>query len=521
MSRRFTGIPKSSLKKFLNRSRDDLREWKKYTNTELRYEADCLPKRPPYWKKMRKVQRACFLIGAIHKKVAFHLDTGSGKTFLSLSLIKYFGLTQDIYRTLVLVPRNVNKFEWVREIKKHTPNMSYVVLEGSSERKWELLEEADDEIVVATYMGVARMVCDLVKDKKKKKQKLKPNVTRVKKLCKLIDGLVLDESTEIGSKSSLSWRICRKISQTANMVIELTGTPFGRDPTPLWSQMYLLDDGYSLGENLGVFRAALFKTVDNYWSGFPDFVFDKKKESLLHEFLAHRSIRYEAAEQDLPKLVRIPKEISVTKDVEAYYEKARSELIAAHGNYKEQKSAFVRMRQLSSGFIGYHDDETGERAQFEFDPNPKLEMLLSLVDSVYRKHKAIVVHDFVYTGHMVCRELKKLDIDHVGIFGKIKNQHESLQKFVSDNDCRILVMNTSGAFGLNLQVAKYMFVYESPVPVILRKQIERRMERQYSEHDTVFLYDLISKSTYDQRILDTHQEGGDLFEAIINGRVRV
>ena len=81
-----------------------------------------------------------------------------------------------------------------------------------------------------------------------------------------------------------------------------------------------------------------------------------------------------------------------------------------------------------------------------------------------------------------------------------------------------VVSNSMGAYSLNLQMAKYLAFYESPVSPKIRKQAQRRVERQHSEHDKVFIYDMVTRGTYDERILEFHKEGEDLFEAIIRGR---
>lgn len=517
-------IKKQAIDNFLKRERDDFRPWKQITDSKLERLYANLPGAPPQqlWDKMRRVQRVCFLLIATLRehKFALHLDTGTGKTLVAIALTRYAGQRGRVFRTLVLVPRNVNKSEWVRELKKHVPHeSSWVMLTGSSKKKWQLLEEADDEFVICTYSGLAHMVSKRAPTKKGK-EKLVPNAALVERLMKSVDGLICDEATEVSSRATLAWRICRKLAQSAGTVIELTGTPFGRDPTPLWSQMYLVDNGHTLGENLGLFRAALFKQRDNYWSGFPEFTFDKKKKAVLHRLIAHRSIRFEANEADLPKCVRITKEVTIAHDVQEYYDKARQQLIDAHGNYNDMKNAFVRMRQIAAGFLGYYDDEIGEKAQFEFPDNPKLEMTVGLVESVYQRHKAVVFHDFNYSGSMLARELKKIGVPFTWVYGKTKDPDKALNDFINDDECRVLLMSSAGSAGLNLQIARYLFFFESPVPVITRKQTERRVERQFSEHDTVFIYDVVARGTFDARILKAHREGADLFKAIIDGKER-
>jgi SNF2 family DNA or RNA helicase len=90
------------------------------------------------------------------------------------------------------------------------------------------------------------------------------------------------------------------------------------------------------------------------------------------------------------------------------------------------------------------------------------------------------------------------------------------ERFQTDPGCRFAVINNKvGAYSIDgLQyVANYLFVYESPVPVIDREQMERRLIRD-GQANTVFIYDLVVQGTLDSRILDFHREGDDLLAAL-------
>lgn len=510
-------LPKRAVKAFLNRPRDDCRSYKKLSSQELERRKLALPVVPPIWKKLRRPQRVCFLIGAEYKRFAFWLDLGVGKTMLSIALARYFKKANVAKHFLVLVPNNINRFEWLDEVKKHSPGTVSQILVGSSQSKWNTLNTGDALFTIGTYAGIVRMVSKIVVTKKGK-HRLKLDRKLIKTMTNQFDGVILDESTSVGKKSSLQFRACRFIAKNAEVIIALSGMPFGRDPTPLWSQMYLIDKGASLGESLGLFRSAFFTTSENHWGG-QEHTFSSKKKGLLHRFLAHRSIRYEANQADLPKVTSIVKEIRLARDAQESYNQARENIIAAHGNYQEMKNAFLRMRQISSGFLGYYDDEKGAKAQYTFAQNPKLEMLLSILQSV--GHKAVVFHEYIYSGAVISRELTRLGIKHARIWGGTKDAKAELTQFKNDPDCVVfLVNNSAGSYGLNLQVARYVIYYESPVSPMIRKQTERRVERQGSEHDVVFRYDLIVKGTVDQQILDYHREGKSLFDAIINGEAK-
>ena len=510
-------IPSSVTKKFLERDLADFREYKKLTDAQLEQRRARLPIRPPIWEKLSRTQKICFIIGATQQRFFFAKDTGMGKTALSIALILYFVKLHHNKRILVLVPNKINKSEWAREIRKHAPDTPFATLWGSSAEKWARLERTRGLIVIETYAGMMRMMCKIVKSKKKDGNKLDLDKQKIKKLMSLIDGLVLDESNLCKTKNKLPFRICRQISQQSSIVFALSGTPFGRDPTDLWGQMYIVDQGATLGETLGLFRSAFFTEKANAW-GRVDYTFDKGKMGLLHRTLANGSIRFVAKESDLPTVIPIKKYIDLPDDAAAYFAKAKGALIAAKGNFSETKNAFLRMRQISSGFLGYNDDDMGIRAEFEFPDNPKLESLLSTIDTIRPECKILVFHDFVFSGSIICRELEKAGVKHVRLYHKTKNTSELLTQFDKDPSIRVFVLNTAGAYGLNLQAAQYGMFYERPVSVTLWKQMRRRLERQFSEHNHVFMMDYIVRDTMDQRIIRFHEEGVALFKGIIEGQ---
>jgi SNF2 family DNA or RNA helicase len=510
-------IPSRQVRKFHERKRNDFRKFKDYDDALLTRLMRKLPMRPPIWSVLRRHQKACLLIGAAVKRFAFFLDTGMGKTLLAIALQRYFRKRNELQGfCLVLVPNRTNKYEWKREIKKHSPLTSCVILVGSSVNKWEQLRDCKAHIVVETYAGLSRMLTKMGKTKKGK-NKLKFNPTLVKRLRAMMSMLVMDESTLVKSRRSLAFRFCLHVSKHIDHVFAMTGTPFGADISDLQPQMLIVDKGQTLGETLALFRGAFFKEKQGAWA--TEYTFDKKKERLLHTYLASSSITYEADAADLPQLVQVTNYINLPRDAETLYESAKEALITGYGNYSEQKNAFMRMRQLSSGWLGYVDDESGTRAQFEFSPNPKLETLITKIQEIPTHKKIIVYHDFIFTGTMIARELTRLKIKWLRINGATDDPEETLARFDKDKNVQVLLLNNAaGGFGLNLQIAQYGMFYEVPLSLIMGKQTVKRFHRQYSTHKTVFRYDFITRGTYDQQILDNHAAGRKVFDAIIHDR---
>lgn len=526
------------IKKFVDRPRDDFRSWKQLSPFELEAMVAELPTKPPIWKKLSQTQKVCFQIGVRIGSFFFILDTGKGKSLLAMALSLYYRKLRMARRWLVLVPNRVNVDEWRDEFEKHIPGIPYILLKGSSVDKWDALEShPDPAFVVVTYDGLVRMLSNAIEDKKrstkrKKKQKLKLDPKLLRRFAALVDGLHLDESTEIANKMRLPFRMVRQLAKLQTkaqreamgepkLVYTLTGTPFGRDPKPVWAQMYLVDGGASLGETLGLFRSAFYKEVfDDF--GRAKHHFDKSKEKLLNRFLCHRSIRYKVDPKTLPKV--IPKKVyfRLAADPQRYLDQAMKALRQARGNFQQLKTSFMRMRQIASGFLGYKDDDSGAKAQIEFNPNVKLDGLMRIMQEEIREgDKSIIFHEFIYSGFMIARELERAGIDFARIYGGTKDTSHQLGRFKTDPSCGVLILNNAaGAFGLNLQVAKNGLYFESPVDPKIRLQTQRRFERQFSAHSEVGLWDLLTRGTPDETILRFHAEGRNLWKAVVDGEFR-
>jgi SNF2 family DNA or RNA helicase len=296
----------------------------------------------------------------------------------------------------------------------------------------------------------------------------------------------------------------------------LAGRPLGRDPTLMWSQQYLIDRGESLGETLGMFRAGFFKERRGHFSMY-EYTFDEDKRDLLGAFMQHRAITYASSEcQKLPKVTRIKEEVKLPDDIAGYYEKAVQALIAAKGNYTQTKNIFLRMRQLSSGFLGMKDDETGERAQIVFPKNPKLDRLLDLIEEIPLDRKFVVFYEYTFSGRTIVKAIEeKLKIKCGWLWSGAKDRRTFQDRF--DNDPKLrgaIVNNRLGSMVLNLQAANYGFAYEAAAGVIDYEQARKRIDRE-GQLLPVFWYDLIVRGTADQTILDNHAEGEELFQAVL------
>lgn len=468
-------------------------------------------------------QLACLAIGIEYPNFLYFLDMGGGKSSLTIALHRWHKQHSGLQRTLIMVPREVNIQSWVDEIDLHAPELTYTVLLGDTAERNELVQR-DTDLYLINYPGLQIYMSELqaVRGKKKGKRKRYIEPKGAKKFAQRFDMAVFDESHRLGHNQSLTYHECRYFTRYCKFRYALTGTPFGRDPTMLWSQFHVVDDGATLGDSLGLFRAAFFNAHDRYWGGI-EYTFDKRMEKDLHQMIKHRSISYSDAEfSDLPPMPP-PQRVRVNFSVSAHeqYKNVVRQIKEAHGSQEELKNAFARMRMCTSGFISVKSDIEGRLTMY-FDENPKLDMLEEMIGDIPEDTKCIIYHDYILTGKMITRMLDRNKITYATLSGQTKDQRGEMRRFLHDDSVRFLVANSdSGSTGINPQgVASYMIFYETPVSPITRKQAVKRIHRE-GQKRRIHIYDLCVPNSIDEQILEYLKQGRDLFDAVIRGETKL
>jgi SNF2 family DNA or RNA helicase len=462
-------------------------------------------------------QKVCFLVAVAEPCFALFLEMGLGKTLLILELIMYWRSKVQCERSLVLVPTDEIAYTWEQEIQTWFPKLPYAVLTGSTVEKI-MGFDREKVVTVVSYPGLNYMAGTKRYNPKRDKNELVPGKAKLKALAAGLDMVVADESYHLANPQSLTWKIATRISKDVPIRYALSGRPFGRDPFALWGQFYFIDRGETLGETQGLFREAFFTKKPRFFGG-PfsfDYTFKKAMEGTLGRMVAHHSIQYRADECiQLPPLVKVRKYVQLPGDAAGYYAKLRERLRKAQGNFTETKNVFMLMRQLSSGFMGYRDDETGERAQVALETNPKLELCLELIDEMPETEKVVIFYEFTYSARQLVARLAKAKITYEWLWSGAKDTQAALKRFKRPDGGRVmLVQSRIGSEGLNLQVARYLIFFESPVSAVVRDQAEHRSRRQ-GQTRTVIQYDLITRNTADESILAFHATGNDIYKAVM------
>lgn len=508
-------VSRRAVDEFLDRDLDSFVWMKRLQRTQLERELQGM-RVPPHFKTPPWLhQLVCFYIACCMPRFLFLLDMGLGKSKIIADVITQLLREGRMTRALITVPRLVNIDSWVDDLERHS-DLGYqaVSCEDIKEKREHLLfPPKDADVTLIDYQGLHLAMCD------KKGGKLVKNAAAVRRLQRVYDFVDLDECHKLSNTESLWFSIARAATKEASFAYGTTGTLFGKDVTHAWPQFFLVDRGATLGENLGLFRAAFFEHKTGGWQ--EEWRFIKRMDRTLHRMLQHRSIRYaddEVPEIDLPRCVPIRRRLNMTDEQREHYTNALEGLINAGGDIGQLDGQWVRMRQICSGYLKWRD-ENGEHL-LRFKRNPKLEDLEELLDQMLSHSKVVVAYDYTETGRIISERLTELGIGHEWFYGGSNDHGAQRRRFMEDRSCKVFVMNAlsggEGTDGLQ-KVARYEVLYESPTSPTLRQQTIKRVHRAGQQHRS-FIYDLTMRRSLEGGILQDIEEGIDTHNRVVSGR---
>jgi SNF2 family DNA or RNA helicase len=176
------------------------------------------------------------------RRCALFLDMGLGKTATTLTAISDLINASIIKKVLVIAPLRVARSVWPSEVKK-----------------WDHLSH----LKVSVAVGTAQQRKDALNTKAELTIINKENVTWLVNLCaeKKVwpyDAIVCDESSCVKNPSAKIFRSLKKISKFTNLMVLLSGTPSPQGLLDLWSQVFLMDGGESLGRTMTGYKQRFF-----------------------------------------------------------------------------------------------------------------------------------------------------------------------------------------------------------------------------------------------------------------------
>ena len=358
-----------------------------------------------------------------NKKSMLIVEMGLGKTATTLTALNDLFSEGLIKRCLIVAPLTVAKNVWSSELKlwEHIDNININVLAGKTKKNKniELITSKCNTFVINFD------VLDFIHDSIQTGQ-IEP-----------FDCVIIDESSMIKDPRTLRFNYIKRITESAEYIVCLTGTPMSSGIKNLWGQIFVLDRGLRLGNKYDSFvndyhtKSDYNKHVIKEKSGSIEIVSDKIKDI---------TISMQAKDYlELPEKIIIDKYIDLDVKSRKVYDKLERDLVI------ELMEATIvtpnilalanKLMQLCNGFM-----YTEDRSVINFNSNK-----LDIIDEILETNE----NDNIL-----------LFYNYIADFDRIKNRFPYARSIKdngvidswNNNEIRLLLAHPKSAgHGLNLQ----------------------------------------------------------------------
>lgn len=192
--------------------------------------------------KMHDYQFRMIRHGLDNPYCALWAEMGLGKTVVALTIVQELVLHFTSRYCLVLAPPRVAKDVWPAEIGSWSHlDLDYRSLTGKRSARERLLTLPLATITTISVFNLEWLIEELGNDWP-------------------FDLVIIDEAHYFKSHTTDRFRAFRKVLESIERIIQLTGTPAGNGLLDLWAQVWLLDQGERLGHPYSYFRDRFFES---------------------------------------------------------------------------------------------------------------------------------------------------------------------------------------------------------------------------------------------------------------------
>ena len=403
------------------------------------------------------------------------LDPGLGKTSIMLYLIRTLKL-----KVLIIAPLRVCYNVWDSEIAKWKDSFSSIstsILHGTSKNS-RILE--DTKVHLINPDGLAWLFDN-------------PNYKADK-----YDMLIVDESSLFKHTNTNRFKLLRRHLNDFKRRYILTGTPAPNSLMDLYGQMYLVDQGLTLGKYITHYRNKYFyQKIHNPYEWF---LKDNAATDICKD-MENKILTMQVADYlDMPDLVNVETKVTLPKVVLREYKVLERDLFLAikDGSITASNAAVgtIKCRQYASGVVYYTE---GEKRLDAVVHTKKFEALEELIGEVQGK-PLIVAYQFQ---HELAELLRRFPgAPHIGS-GVSEEKITSYINLWNAGRLKLLFAHPrSMSHGLNLQGVGGGVVWFSLTWSFEEyDQLIRRVWRQ-GQKEKVFVYHIVATGTIDEVVME-------------------
>lgn len=436
-----------------------------------------------------------FLIS--NPRSALFLDPGLGKTSISLAVTKILKYSEQISGVLLVAPLRVSYSVWPSEISKwaNFNKLSHTILHDDNKGSiWGYKKD----IYLINPEGLQWLHKELLRG------------LQLGRKCPF-NALIIDESTKFKSHKSNRFQYVCDMLPLFNRRHILTGTPSPKSLLDLWSQIYILDEGKSLGTNYHRYRNKYFQASD--WNKHDWQIKDFSKEEIYAK-IANLVLDMSAEDYlNMPELIFNNIPVLLNEKAMALYKRMEREMFIeledSQASAEAAAQATMKCHQIANGNV-YEDIpiDLNEEEIKQFRKirktlhvhDDKLEALKDLIEELNGK-PIIIAYHFKHDLEALKKALGK-NIPHIGS-GVSSKKSKELENKWNKGELPILLGHISSmAHGLNMQKGgNDICFYSVTSDLELYVQFYRRVYRQGVKGNQVRVHHLVAMNTVDEAFM--------------------
>lgn len=430
-----------------------------------------------------------------HDQAGLFLDMGLGKTISTLTAAVDLLKRGTVKRILLVAPLRPAQGVWRQEARKwqHTKHLTFKMLTGN-ERQRLLALNSQAQIHIINVDNL-RWLLHVLK-------------AQIKRNGWPYDMLVVDESSMFKSPKAKRFNTLRYHLHRFDRRVILTGTPAPKGLLDLWSQVYILDRGMRLGEQVSRYRSRFFSPSGYMGYGYsPDADAEEKILSLISPLiLTMRAEDY----LTLPPTLKQEVWVDLPPNAMKLYRKLEAEMYLEleNGSTEALSAASLSAKcwQLANGAL-ILEDADGERT-WQAVHDAKLEALEEIVEGAGGRNLLVgywFQHDKARLKSLFPKAPDFKDCRNERALNKLQDEWNAGKHRVA------LIQPASGGHGLNLQFGGNCLVFFSMLwSRELYAQVVERIgaARQVGipGRDHVMIKHIVARNTVDEVLLATQRQ---------------
>lgn len=421
-------------------------------------------------------------------------DPGMGKTTTSYCAFSILQQQGFVKRMLVVAPLRVAYNVWPVQCKEweEFKHLRVGILHGPN--KDAVLADAENyDILCINPEGLPWLTGASLNAKKQ----LIVDKARLAMIRRLLDVLLVDESTKFKDSQTTRFKIIKQLVPIFRRRYILTGTIAPNGLLDLFGQIYLLDEGQSLGRYITHYRTTFF-----YPSGFGGYTYlpQPDAQERIVEKIKPLTMRLDAADYlELPELVNDDIYVELGARERKMYSRMEEAMMAevAAGNVVAANAAVAssKCRQIANGglYTGLEDGDWDDVHDI------KLSALEDLLDQLGGQ-PCIIAYEYDFDRQKI---RKKLKLPCIGRGSTTKKDSLLIQQFRRGEIPALLGHPETISLGLDgLQDScNNICWYGLPWNLLHYLQTIDRIKRQGSTSKQVFNHRIIMRDTVDERVL--------------------